>query len=50
MHFEMNPIIGKDEFNHILKFKIPGHNGDRNSSLVRTVYQNMYTILEFVLL
>jgi hypothetical protein len=43
-HFELNPVVGKYEFPHILKFKIPGHSGDRNSLLRRTVSQNMYTI------
>jgi hypothetical protein len=46
----VNPVVAKDEFPHILKFKIPGHSGDRNSSLVRTVYQNMCSMLEFALL
>ena len=48
--FKMNPVVGKDEVPHILKFKIPGHSGDRNSLVVCTVYENMCTILEFVLL
>ncbi len=41
-------LNGKDKFPHILKLKLPGHGGDRNSLLRRTVYQNMYTILKFV--
>jgi hypothetical protein len=44
----MHPVVGKDKLHQILKFKIPGHSGGRNSLLCRTVYQNMYTILGFV--
>ncbi len=49
-HFEINPVVRKDKFPHVLKFKIPGHSGGRNSLWSRTVYENLCTILEFVLL